>query len=117
MTRFPVLLLSAAMLLSACTLEGFSPESAPKMASMSQAGTCFAAVYKTEDGKYDLAAGIGDGSAQPSAVYTRGLDAQQVDAAVAKEVAIMKINPECLSTYVHDRAAVDPASTAPATAG
>ncbi|RWR06448.1 hypothetical protein [Paenirhodobacter populi] len=111
MTRLAALLLPAALLLSACTLEGF-PSSAPRGPDTTTAGTCFAVVSKAEDGSYAIAAGVGDGSPQPSAVYTRRLTAQQVDAAVEKEKQIMTINPECLTTYVHDRAAADPQSVA-----
>ncbi|HEY0274866.1 MAG TPA: hypothetical protein VGC31_02165, partial [Paenirhodobacter sp.] len=95
--------------LSACTLEGFPTSTAPRGPDTTTAGTCFAVVSKAEDGTYAVAAGVGDGSQQPSAVYTRGLTAAQADAAVEKEKQIMTVNPECLSTYVHDRAAVDAA--------
>ncbi len=114
MTRIAYLL--GAVALSACSLEGVQPQStpAPSAEAYGKAGTCFAVVSKAEDGSYALATGVGDGSAEPKAVYARGLSAAKVDAAVAKEREIMKVNPECFTTYVFDRAAADPASLAPA---
>lgn len=113
MTRIPFLL--GAVALSACTMQGLPQVGAPagntpRVADWNTPGTCFAVVTKAEDGTYTLATGVGDGTDEPKAVHAKGLTAARVDAAVAKEKGIMKINPECLSTYVFDRAAADPAS-------
>lgn len=113
MTR---ILFLAAAALSACTMQsvpGLTPTNAPKAADMNAPGTCFAVVSKNADGSYGLASGVGDGTAEPKAVHSKALSATQVDAAVAKEREIMKVNPECLGTYVFDRAQADPASVAP----
>ncbi|HEY0214349.1 MAG TPA: hypothetical protein VGC40_12275 [Paenirhodobacter sp.] len=114
MIRATALSLSVALLLCACTMEGFPSASKPKGPNTTTAGTCFAVVSKAEDGSYAIASGVGDGSLQPQAVYTRGLNARQVDAAVEKEKQIMTVNPECLTTYVYDRAVLDPKSVEPA---
>ncbi|MFT3690017.1 hypothetical protein [Paenirhodobacter sp.] len=117
MTRIPFVI--GAVALSACTMQGLpqigAPAgSTPRAEDWNKPGTCYAVVSKAEDGTYTLATGVGDGSAEPAAVHAKGLSAAKVDAAVAKEKGIMQINPECLSSYVFDRAAADPASMAAA---
>ena len=92
------------LLLSAC-VEGASQ---PGQARMDQVGTCFAVVTAEEGGSYTLATGVGDGSRAPLGQRLTGLSASEVDAAVAKERKIMEINPECLATYVKDRAQAAP---------
>ncbi|AOZ70198.1 hypothetical protein LPB142_13450 [Rhodobacter xanthinilyticus] len=98
MTR---LLLAAPLLLAAC-VEGMSTQTgAPRM---DQAGTCFAFVTPEEGGTFTLTTGIGDGSKTPLGVQKTGLSAKEVDAAFAKERAIMDINPECLAISAKPRA-------------
>lgn len=106
MTR--LLLLASVLALAACTLDengnpiGPGGTAAPRM---DQAGTCFALVAPEEGGTFTLTTGIGDGSRQPMGVQKTGLSAKAVDAAFAKERAIMDINPECLGIYAKPRAA------------
>ena len=101
MARF---LLLVPFLLAAC-VEGASQ---PGQARMDQAGTCFAVVSAEEGGTFALATGVGDGSRTPLGQRLTGLSAAGVDAALAKERKIMEINPECLATYVKDRAQAAP---------
>ena len=97
MTR---LFLLSPLLLAAC-VEGMPAD--PKAPRMDQAGTCFAVVSAEEGGTWALTRGIGDGSKEPKGVIKRGMSAAQVDAAFAKEQAIMAIEPECLAVYAKDR--------------
>lgn len=102
-------LLAVPLLLAAC-VEGMPAD--PKAPRMSQVGTCFAYVVDEGAGKYTLIYGIGDGSLTPKGVQKTGLSAAKVDAAFAKELAIMQINPECLAVYAKDRAQAAPAKPA-----
>lgn len=104
-------LLLAPLALAAC-VEGMPAD--PKAPRISQVGTCFAYVVDEGAGKYTLISGIGDGSRAPNGVQKTGLSAAAVDAAYAKEMAIMQINPECLAVYAKDRAQAAPAAPAPA---
>lgn len=115
MTRISFLALAAA--LSACTLHGVSGTNGPKMADMNAPGTCFAVVSPVEGGGYVLATGVGTGSGDATAVHSKTLTAEQVDRAVAREREIMKVNPECLGTYVFDRGHADPKSLETAASG
>lgn len=113
MTR--LLLLASVLALAACTVDenGNFVSAEPGTASparMSQAGTCFAFVTAEAGGTYMLTTGIGDGTRTPMGVQKTGLSAKAVDAAFAKERAIMDINPECLGVYAKDRAAAKPAA-------
>ena len=87
--------------LCACTMEGMPAD--PKAPRINQAGTCFAFVTDEGNGKFTLTRGIGDGSSAPMGVQRTGLTAAQVDAAIAKEREIAKINPECLAVLVTGR--------------
>lgn len=99
---------AAATLVSACTVDGVNPfeqhsDTRAAATAMSTPGTCFAYVTTEEDGTYTLLTGIGNGTTPAQGVPKRGLSAQAVDIAVVKETEIMKINPECLATYVSPR--------------
>lgn len=106
MTRLA--LLAATLALTACTVaeDGSvtAVPSAPAQPRLDQQGTCFALVSAQPDGTFTLTTGIGDGSRQPMGVPQAGLSAKAVDAAFAKERAIMDINPECLGIYAKPRA-------------
>lgn len=106
MTR--LLLLASVLALTACTVDEngnlVAAPGASSPARMNQAGTCFAFVTPEEGGTFTLTTGIGDGSRQPMGVQKTGLSAEAVDAAFAKERAIMDINPECLGIYAKPRA-------------
>lgn len=103
-------LLLAPFALAAC-VEGMPAD--PKAPRISQVGTCFAYVVDEGAGKFTLISGIGDGSLAPKAVQKTGLSAAKVDAAYAKELAIMQISPECLAVYAKDRTQAAPPPAAP----
>ncbi|MBD3785766.1 MAG: hypothetical protein IE922_02180 [Sphingomonadales bacterium] len=107
MTRLD--LLAATLALTACTVaeDGYvaAVPNAPAQPRIDQQGTCFALVTAQPDGTFTLTTGIGDGSRQPMGVPQAGLSAKAVDAALARERAIMEINPECLGIHVKPRPA------------
>lgn len=120
--HFPVVaMVFAAMSLSACTLEmpqalqshpqtPAQPRQKPQpvmpdaiAASAAKAGTCYAYVQTEADGSATLFTGVGAGSVPPVGQVKTDLSPARADAAYAKELEIMKINPECLSTYTVPR--------------
>ncbi len=108
-----VLLFAVPVLLSGC-VTGMPAD--PKAPRMEQVGTCFAYVSNEGGGKYALITGKGDGSLAPKALKSRPMGAGAVDAALAREAALMKIMPECLAVYVKDRAQAAAFVPPPATA-
>lgn len=107
----PRFLLALPLLLAAC-IEGLPID--PAAPRIDQAGTCFAYVTAESDGTYTMISGIGDGSKAPLGVKKAGLSAEAVDAAFARELATMKIDPECLAIYAKDRSQAAPAKPADA---
>ncbi|MFD2173593.1 hypothetical protein [Rhodobacter lacus] len=114
MPRFalaPALILLLPLALSAC-VEGMVAD--PKSPKISQRGTCFAYVATEADGQFSLITGKGDGTRAPAGQKVGPMSAEKVDAALAHEIEVMQVMPECLAVYSRGRAEARPA---PAPAG
>ncbi|SOC02983.1 hypothetical protein [Rhodobacter maris] len=118
MPRFavaPALLLLAPLALVAC-VEGMPAD--PTAPKISQRGTCFAYVGTEPGGQFSLITGKGDGTLAPAAQKVGPMSADKVDAALAHEIEVMQVMPECLAVYARNRAAAQPApAPVPAPAG
>lgn len=120
---FPAIAMAfAAVSLSACSLEmpfqsqtqpvtpaAPAPKPVPVMPDdiaehVSKAGMCYAYVQAETDGSYTVFTGVGNGTVTPQGGQAKAnLSAAGADAAYAKEVGIMKINPECLTSFASGR--------------